>query len=67
MKNKMLAGDVLDFYDGHCMIIGYNSRHTYFNSLASPDITPDCMTFVVKEIDIHSDIMILYVEDSEEE
>lgn len=67
MKNKMLAGDVLDFYDGHCMIIGYNSRRTYFNSLASPDITPDCMTFVVKKIDIHSDIMILYVEDKEED
>ena len=65
MKNKMLAGDVLDYYNGHCMIIGYNSRRTYFNSLASPDITPDCMTFVVKKIDIHSDIMILYVEDSE--
>ena len=67
MRNKMLAGDVLEYYSGHCMVIGYNSRHTYFNSLASPDITPDCMTFVVKKIDIHSDIMILYVEDREED
>lgn len=67
MKNKLLAGDILDFYSGHCMVIGYNSRHTYFNSLASPDISPDCMSLVLKKIDIRSDVMILYVEDSGEE
>ena len=67
MRNNMTAGDVLEFYSGHCMVIGYNSRRTYFNSLSSPDISPDCMALVLKKIDIRSDIMILYVEDREED